>query len=111
MERMHKVLKGVATVAVVLCVATAAQAQTDSIDKGRRMAERLCAACHMNAGQGEKKGADGVPGFHAVANRPAQSMEGIVEWLKSKPPMMPNHRLTQDEIDVLSEFIMSLRKQ
>lgn len=107
----HALAKGAAVVAGAVCVATAADAQTDQIDKGRRMAERLCAACHMNPGQGEKKGTQGVPSFHAVANRPEQSLEGIVAWLTSIPPMMPNHRLTQDEIDVLSEFILSLRKE
>ena len=52
----------------------------------------------------------GVPGFRAIANRPNQSVEGILAWLKSVPPMMPNHHLTQDEIHDLANFILSLRR-
>ncbi len=74
------------------------------------MAERLCATCHMHPGQGEKASASGVPSFIAVANREGQTAEGVEAWLQSVPPMMPNHRLTRDEIFNLAAFIMSLRK-
>lgn len=90
-----------------LIVTTATPAQ-DS-EKGRALAERLCARCHLNPAQGEKQGPMGVPGFRAVANRLNQSNQGIVAWLKSAPTMMPNHHLTQDEIYALASFIMSLR--
>jgi len=44
------------------------------------------------------------PGFVAVANRPHQTLDGIVAWLKSVPPMMPNHNLTQDEMFALAAY-------
>ena len=90
---------------------TAAAAGADMVEKGRGMAERLCAVCHLNPGQGEKAGASGVPSFRAVANRPAQTFEGVEAWLQSVPPMMPNHHLTRDEIHALATFILSLRGQ
>lgn len=83
----------------------------EGIEAGRQMAQRLCAVCHMNSGQGEKAGASGVPSFNAVANRPDQTFEGVEAWLRSVPPMMPNHNLTRDEIGALAEFIMSLREK
>lgn len=102
----------------LLCVAFtlplapwATLASDEDIERGRAMAERLCAACHMNPGQGEKAGASGIPSFHAVANRPTQTMEGVEAWLQSVPTMMPNHHLTHEEIRVLAAFIMSLRAQ
>ncbi len=79
-------------------------------DKGRELAERLCAVCHLNEGQGENHGPSGVPGFHAIANRPHQTHDAIVRWLRSKPGMMPDHHLSWDEADSLAAFIMSLRK-
>jgi cytochrome c553 len=79
-------------------------------DRGRSLAQNLCARCHLNAGQGEKQGPMGVPSFHAIANRPHQSTQGILAWLRSVPPMMPNHHLTQDEMVDLAEFIISLRQ-
>jgi mono/diheme cytochrome c family protein len=79
------------------------------VARGRELALALCANCHLNAGQGEKAGASGIPGFRAVANRPNATRDDVVRWLKSVPPMMPNHHLTQDEMQALSAFIMSLR--
>ena len=83
----------------------------DDVAKGSELAHALCAQCHLNEGQGEKQGPMGVPSFAAVANRPAQTFEGIVAWLKSVPPMMPNHHLTQDEMYALADYIMSLRTE
>jgi cytochrome c len=85
-------------------------ANAQQIERGRALAERLCAVCHMNEAQGEKTGSMGVPSFSAIANRPDQSLEGVVSWLRSVPPVMPNHHLSQDEMFLLAEFIMSLRR-
>lgn len=97
-------------VAAAICVG-ASIAEAQSVEKGRELAERLCAGCHMNEGQGEKAGPRGIPGFRAVANRQQQTHEDVVKWLRSVPPMMPDHHLTQDEAYDLAEFIMSLRKE
>ena len=94
-----------ATISPGLAGAAAAE---DEAALGRALAGRLCARCHLNPGQGEKNGPDGVPGFRAVAKRPHQTFQGVVEWLQSKPPMMPDHHLTRDEIFRLAAFIMSL---
>lgn len=84
-------------------------AADDGVEKGRALAERLCARCHMVPGQGEKRGANDIPGFAAVAQRRSQTSEGIVLWLRAIPPMMPNHHLSQDEMYALAAFIMTLR--
>jgi mono/diheme cytochrome c family protein len=86
-------------------------AAADDVAKGHELAQALCAQCHLNEGQGEKQGSMGIPGFVVVANRPGQTFDGIVSWLKSVPPMMPNHHLTQDEMFDLAAYIMSLRKR
>ncbi len=62
-------------------------------------------------GQGEKTGPAGIPGFQAVARRPNQTREAIVRWLQSVPSVMPNHHLTQDEMEDLAQFILSLRTE
>jgi mono/diheme cytochrome c family protein len=99
-----------ALLAVALLIPpTEVGAADEEVEKGRALAERLCVNCHLNPGQGEKAGAAGVPSFVAVANRPAQTFDGVVAWLRSVPPMMPNHRLTREEVDALAAFIMSLR--
>jgi mono/diheme cytochrome c family protein len=100
-----------ASMIMILVTGVGAAAERDEVAKGRQLAYALCAQCHLNEGQGEKEGPMGVPGFVAVANRPKQTFGGIVRWLKAVPPMMPDHRLTQDEMDQLAAFIMSLRKE
>jgi mono/diheme cytochrome c family protein len=100
----------IGAIALAACASSFAHAGADDVAAGRELAERLCADCHMNVGQGEKEGRAGIPGFIAVANRQGQSMESIVGWLKSAPPMMPNHHLSQDEMFRLAAFILSLRK-
>ena len=87
------------------------EANDERLSKGRDLAKRLCAVCHMNEGQGEKQGLTDVPSFSAIADRPTQTHEAIVRWLRSAPKIMPNHRLTWDESDSLAEFIMSLRSE
>lgn len=79
-----------------------------AVAKGQRLANALCVTCHMRGNEGEKSGPSGVPGFRAVANRPNQTPEQITRWLRSVPVVMPNHHLTQDEVEALTAFIMSL---
>ena len=94
--------------AVVLWLGLGAGQAANEAALGRALAERLCASCHMVPGQGEKRAANEIPGFAAVARRPNQTHDGIVEWLRSVPPIMPNHHLTQDEMHALAAFIMTL---
>jgi cytochrome c553 len=93
---------------VALGLGGGAARASDGIEKGRALAERLCARCHMVPGQAEKRTANEIPGFAAVARRRGQTPEGIVVWLRSVPPMMPNHHLSQDEMYALAAFIMTL---
>jgi mono/diheme cytochrome c family protein len=86
-------------------------AMGDDVARGKALAERLCATCHLGPGQGEKRSPSEIPGFRAVAKRPGQSLHGIVGWLKGVPPMMPNHRLTQDEMFLLAAYILSLKDE
>lgn len=93
---------------VVMAAGLAPRAMADA-ERGKKLAMALCAHCHMSAGQADKQGPMGVPGFKAVANRPGQTLEAIIQWLRSVPPMMPDHKLTQDESEHLAEFILTLR--
>ena len=93
------------------CVITlsAQPANCQDADKGGALTQSLCANCHIGARPGDQIGRSGVPTFSAIANRPDQTFDGVVRWLQSVPSVMPNHRLTQDEILDLAAFVMSLR--
>ena len=81
---------------------------SDDVEAGRALAERLCARCHLTPEQGEKQGPNDIPGFTAIAQRRNQTPEGIVAWLRSIPPIMPNHHLSQDEMHALAAYIVTL---
>lgn len=97
-----------ASLSVVAATVIPAHADEEAVAKGRDLAERLCATCHLNPGQMEKSGEDGIPGFRAIARRPDQTIDGIMAWLRSVPPMMPDHRLSQDEMEAIAQFILTL---
>jgi mono/diheme cytochrome c family protein len=97
------------TAAGVLAV-TQARADEET-ERGKALAEKLCAVCHLNPGQGDKTGPGTIPGFAAVAKRPDQTLEGIMDWLRSVPPMMPDHHLSQDEMEAIAFYILSLQQQ
>ena len=105
-----------AAVAVLLLMGRALAAEPSdandpTIAEGRALAEALCATCHLRGNQSEKAGSAGIPGFRAIARRPGQSADGIVTWLLSMPPMMPNHHLTRDEMDKVAAYILSLARK
>lgn len=104
-------IAAVSAIAIAVLVVAKPAGAVDGVDKGRELAERLCAWCHMAPGQSEKQGANEIPGFAAVARRRNQSHKGIVDWLGSIPPMMPNHHLSQDEMHALAAYIMTLRER
>jgi len=103
-------LMAVATMAVCVWLLTPVAAGADEIARGQELAQRLCAVCHLNQGQSDKTGPGTVPGFVAVAKRPGQTLDGIIAWLQSVPPMMPDHHLSQDEMEALAFYILSLRE-
>ena len=108
---MHLVTTNVIMVGLAVLLICQDPCGADEVEKGRALAERLCANCHLNEGQGEKQGSMGIPGFRAVAKRPSQTVDNILNWLKSVPPMMPNHHLSQDEMLALAVFVESLREE
>lgn len=102
-------LRSSSILAMLLAAGLLQPARADDTARGEQLARTLCAECHLNPDQGEKRGPMGVPGFIAVAKRPLQTFDGVVAWLQSGPPMMPNHHLTRDEMEALAAYIMSLR--
>ena len=76
---------------------------------GRSLAKRLCAACHVVAGE---RRLDSMlveaPSFASIANKPGQSIEAIAGRIVIPHAEMPRIKLTRDEIAALATYIFSL---
>lgn len=109
LQPLARRLLAAVTLAGLLSPLLAVRSNADEIARGEELAKRMCAVCHLNPGQGDKTGPSSVPGFVAVAKRPGQTLDGIISWLRSTPSMMPDHHLSQDEMEALAFYILSLR--
>jgi mono/diheme cytochrome c family protein len=70
-------------------------ASPQEVERGRMLAERWCAACHVVGP--ETPGGDLGPVFEAIANREGQTLGGIMAWLFEPHPPMPDLLLSPAE--------------
>ena len=102
---MRRALIGVA----VLIALGSSEAGAQDAERGRALAERWCADCHVVAP--EQGGGDIGPAFGTVANRKGQTLGGIMAWLFEPHPPMPDLLLSPAEFRDLAAYIMSLREE
>jgi len=100
-------------IGVALAVATDASAQqmrNGNAIEGKRLALELCAGCHVVAEDQERPAIDVVPAFAAIARRPDTTEFRIRVFLQDTPhPVMPNFVFTDNEVEDLIAYILSLR--
>lgn len=80
--------------------------------KGRRLAERWCAACHLVSADQKVASAD-APSFQALADAPNRTPDGIADFLTlpgTTHSRMPDLALSRVEIDDITAYLASLKK-
>lgn len=100
-------------VAVIMFLATplpvVAQADLQDVDRGHELARTTCAACHrVEKGETAEKIVD-VASFQTIANNRARTKLALLVFLKSPHVNMPDIVLTENEIDSVIAYIMSLK--
>lgn len=96
--------------AVLLCALSgSALAVPADPENGEKLARHWCAACHIIADD-QARGADNVPTFSAVANRPGFDATALARFLRDPHPKMPDMQLSNDESKDLAAYIASLKK-
>lgn len=85
-----------------------AQSPEPSATRGRALAVRLCANCHMVDGSG-KSAPEGIGTFRGIANRPGQSSDRISNTLMLPHMPMPDTQITRDEIQDILAYLEILR--
>ena len=91
-------------------IASAATVQpTGDVPAGHALAQRWCAVCHQ-VEAGARQMPDVPPAFEAVAAMKSTTETSLKVWLQTSHPNMPNLRLSQDEMNDVVAYILSLKK-
>ena len=79
--------------------------------EGKRIAANTCSSCHQIDVHLHDSTSDPIPSFQAIAAMPSTTMLAISVFLRTSHNVMPNIRLTENQITDISAYILSLRDQ
>ena len=96
--------------AAILLTAGPALAQEAPVDPaaGRRLAEAVCAACHVIPGVVPPIGIPGAPPFAALAADPAVTGLTLHAYLRTLHPPTPTFVLNEEQLNDVIAYILSL---
>ena len=77
--------------------------------RGHEFAQRFCKGCHVIDDSAGTSAPAGVPTFRAIANRPGQTGQRIMNILINPHPPMPDVQLTSREIGDVVAYLETLR--
>jgi mono/diheme cytochrome c family protein len=82
-------------------------------DKGLKFAQKACAECHAVLKRQALSPSPNAPTFREIANTPGMTGTALVVWFRSVhptvPKRMPNLILSDDDMDDVIAYILSLR--
>ena len=84
--------------------------QAQDIDRGREMAERWCASCHVVARSAQTGRADGLPTFPAIAAKQETTAASLRSVMTAAHGRMPDFSLGPRDQEDLITYIFSLRQ-
>jgi mono/diheme cytochrome c family protein len=100
---------GALVLAAASLMANAAKAQ--DIYAGRQLAQTWCSGCHQVDNRARKAGNDAIPSFPSIAQMNSTTAMSLAAFLSTSHGRMPDYALSETEIQNVSAFILSLRKQ
>lgn len=81
------------------------------IAEGKRLADINCTRCHNIAAEGESPLTDAPPFREIAKNYDREELvDGFMEGLAVRHPLMPDWDVTQPQAEALTAFVMSLGK-
>ena len=89
--------------------AQSAEPVLPSPKRGHEFAQRFCKGCHLIDGSAGTSAPAGVPTFRAIANRPGQTGQRIMNILINPHPPMPDVQLSSGEIGDIVAYLELLR--
>ncbi len=102
-------MRGLATLAVILSagVAAAPQSAVADVARGAQLASQWCANCHVVGGNAPGTVQQGPPSFRAIAQD--LTADELRTFLSHPHSPMPDLSLTRAEIDDVIAYIETLR--
>ncbi len=95
--------------ALVSSAAGMVEARSPSVERGKAIAERLCARCHSVTPGGDSPVALAPPFYQLPQRYPVEHLaEALAEGIVTGHPDMPQFKFSPAEIDALLGFIDSL---
>ena len=79
--------------------------------RGKQLAERLCVNCHLVGSAQQQLASADLPSFREIANKPGQTVGGLLASIILPKHPMPQIPLENSELTDLATYIMSLRDQ
>ncbi len=79
-----------------------------STDRGRDLATTWCGGCHL-VDQNQRVARDAVPTFRSIAAMKSTTSLSLHVFLQTPHTRMPDWRLTNQEIDDVVAYILSMR--
>ena len=94
----------------LLIAAGPALAQDDMVAEGKRLIVINCTRCH-NIGEAGNSPLTDAPPFREVAKNygPEELIDGFMEGLAVRHPLMPDWEVTMPQAEALTAYIMSLK--
>jgi len=97
--------------AATLALSNAATAaEQGQVNRGHKVAEHTCAACHAVERNQARSPIRVAPPFEQVANAHAMTQLALRVALQSSHPIMPNVRLSEAERTDVIAYLMSLKR-
>ena len=96
--------------ATAIVASMAFQARAQDAAAGRKLAQDVCAECHVVDGPGVIPTSKG-PGFVDIARIPSTTELSLKVFLQSHHNDMPAINLTQRELDDVTAYILSLNNR
>jgi mono/diheme cytochrome c family protein len=98
-----------AAAAALLAGRPAAAQRAGDPEAGRRLAEAWCGNCHVVGPGASGPASDAVPTFPAVARMPSTTAMSLRVFLQTPHSRMPDLRLSNEHMDDVIAYILSLR--
>jgi mono/diheme cytochrome c family protein len=108
-DRILPTLLLVASLNLVGVVGPSASSFAADANKGKDIAERWCAGCHVVELEQKSPATDQAPPFASIARKPEFGADKLAILLLEPHPNMPKLALSRTEVANLAEYILSLK--